>query len=85
MDWTEEQKADVINQLMDTATNLDNFRQVLILTMSVEGVLSVIQKRRDDATMTEALGIYNLMAHDTEDQLVAYWQDKERPCKSDEE
>ena len=80
---TEESKNETIANIMDLATNIDNFRQVIILTITHDGVLKVIQKKSPDATDIERLGIYNLMAKDTRDQIMARWEDNDRPMKGD--
>lgn len=85
MKWADEQRNDVVNQAMDLATNVDRFRQVVILTMTHEGTFCVVQKRTDDATNMEAIGMYRLLAADTEQQAIAMWVDNERPqCEADE-
>lgn len=73
MKWTETQREEVISQAMDIAANVDRFRQVLILTMTHDGCLNVCQKRTDDATTMETIGIYRLMAADTEKQSIENW------------
>lgn len=83
MKMTEESKNATIANIMDLATNIDNFRQVIILTITHDGILNVIQKKSPDATDIERLGIYNLMAKDTRDQIMARWEDSERPMKGD--
>ncbi len=85
MEWTHEQRGDIVNQCMDLAANVDRFRQVLILTMSEDGTMNVIQKRRNDATQVEALGMYRLMAHDTEERMMDLWRDDSRPCREEAE
>lgn len=85
MDWSQEQHDDIVNQAMDLCANINNFRQIMILTMHTDGTMNVIQKRRDDATSLEALGMYRLMAADSEEQMIACWRDNERPCKGDDE
>lgn len=85
MDWTQEQRDDIVNQAMDLCANIGNFRQVIILTMTNEGMMNVIQKRRDDATTIEALGMYRLMAVDTEQIMLDHWRDNERPCRDEED
>jgi hypothetical protein len=85
MKWTDEQRGEIINHAMDLAANVDRFRQVLILTMTQEGTMNVVQKRTDDATPMETLGMYRLMACDSEEQLVACWKDNDRPMSEDEE
>jgi len=85
MKWTEPQRNEVINQAMDLAANVDNFRQVLILTMDHEGNMNVVQKRVDDATTLEAIGMYRLMAADVEQKTAECWRDADRPMSEDEE
>lgn len=84
MEWSDAQHDDIVNQAMDLCTNINRFRQVIILTMATDGTMNVIQKRRDDATAVEALGMYRLMAADVESQLIQNWHDTERPCSEDE-
>ena len=85
MEWTQDQRDDIVNQAMDLCANIDNFRQVIILTMTNEGMMNVIQKRRDDATTIEALGMYRLMTVDTEQTMLDHWRDNERPCRDEED
>ena len=84
MNWTEEQRNEIVNNAMDLAAGVDRFRQVVILTMTAEGVMNVVQKRRDDATSMETLGMYRLMARDQENQMIAGWRDTDRPMNEED-
>lgn len=83
--FSPEQVDHIVQQCMDTATNVKSFRQVIILTVSNEGMINVSQQRVDSATQCETVGLYRLMAADTEQQLIARWQDNGRPHHEDEQ
>jgi hypothetical protein len=83
--WTNYQKNNLIGQIMDLATNVDNFRQVLILTMSQDGTMNVVERRVDDATSMEAIGMYRLMAADRERDSLSAWRDNDYPNRSSDE
>ena len=83
MEWTSEQRNEVIAQPMDLATDVDQSRNVIILTMTTEGTLKVYQRRRDDASLIENIGIYRLMLKDTEDQMMAPWRGNDGPRRKE--
>ena len=85
MNWTEKQRNEILNHAMDLAANVDNFRQVVILTVTNDGTMKIVQRKRDDATRMETLGMYRLMARDEENQLQALWRDRERPMSEEGE
>lgn len=84
MKWSDEQREEVISQAMDLAANVDRFRQVVIMSVTQDGQLNVCQKRTDDSTTIETIGMYRLMAADAEQQLIANWVDNQRPHAEEE-
>jgi hypothetical protein len=85
MKWTDEQRNKAINHAMDLAAGVDNFRQVLILTMTHEGAMNVVQLRTDDATQMESIGMFRLMAADVEQRMIACWKDNDSPMREDDD
>lgn len=60
MNWREEQKTAILDNLMDVCANLDSMRQVIVLTVTDEGRLLVVKSRKDDATFFETYGILKI-------------------------
>lgn len=83
MDWTEEQRDTIINNVMDLCANVDRFRQVMVMTMDLNGKLSYVAARRDDATVLEAIAMLQFAADDEKYELSRAWKDERRPMSGE--
>lgn len=64
MEWDQEAKDSIVGNAMDLCTNVDNFRQIVIMTITNEGTFNVVRKRKDDASGLELIGALHVLVRD---------------------
>ena len=79
VEWTKEQKDDIVTHAADVCSNLDGLRQVMILTIGTDGSLNMVERRRDDASLMESLGAYRVAYANAEAEIAKGWSDDNRP------
>lgn len=79
IDWTNEQRDDIITQAMDICANIENFRQIVIVTVANDGHVGSIVQKRENASLVELLGIYRIMTASTEQDILRSFVDDDRP------
>lgn len=83
VEWTEDQREAIIGNCMDICANVDGFRQVVLLTVSMDGTMNIVRKRRDDATAMELLGALELIKTDELRTQMDGWYSNPRPMTGD--
>ena len=79
VEWTKEQKEDVVNNAADVCSNIDGLRQVMIISISTDGSLNLVERRRNDASLMETLGAYRIALKNVEAAIEKQWVDDDRP------
>lgn len=84
VEWTKEQVEDILDKVADMRDSLDDIRQVMILTVGSDGSLDAFEMRRDDSSMMEALGCYEMASDSLRASMSKMWSGHDIPRREGE-
>lgn len=79
MEWDQEIKDSVVANAMDLCTNIDQFRQIVIMTITNEGMFSVVQNRKHNASGLELIGALHVLVRDETRVFDGTFKESNRP------
>lgn len=84
MEWNDDDKEALINNLMDTASNLDRIRNLIIISVDDDGSMQVVRRRKPNASAVELIGMLQVCIRDEQRGLDEWWSESERPIRGED-
>lgn len=84
MKWREQNKEDLVNNLMDLAATIERHRCVVLLAVNETGGFTIIKHRATEANTAEFVGLLAIAFESAKQDCMAGFREVERPCSGEE-